>query len=544
MSRGNYIDKEDSLDRPAAVGSATSQAVTMNADTSLLARYTRTGDAQAFAEIARRHGPMVYGVSRRITHNEHDAEDVVQECFMQLTRSAGSITSSLPGWLHRVATNIAKTKIRTAVRRRTREESVSESEPTEASSWEEISPHVDRALLELPSELREVLVLHFMQGRGQSEIAEKLEINQSTVSRRLKWGVQQLRTRLRRTGVVMSTTILAGLLVENAVATPAPPAVMMTLGKMAMSGVGILNPTSGMAAPAIQSNMAKAAAIVLAGSLGLGTLIYIAGRDGASASRTASTSPFDPAQAIATLNNVAAPGPRVAGRRTAQDHSYAYAASPAAASPDASGVYGAHGYGRSLAGPARAGGVHVGDVPPMPMTDESDLSADRDPSGSGARGVAVGTVGAWPGRGFIGNSADGYDTASQGGAENYVATGSAGASAGVAEGGSISFGSRSGYDSPDTVFNASYYGGGAPYPGGIGAPGSGSAIGAGTIAINSFIASDEILWAFTDRGMYGYDRLNQRWFNAPAQDSLADPSDLFADPDGVDSTGGAADIHE
>ena len=43
----------------------------------------------------------------------------------------------------------------------------------------------------------------------------------------------------------------------------------------------------------------------------------------------------------------------------------------------------------------------------MPMTDESDdrdLSADRDPSGSGARGVAVGTVGAWPGRGFIGNA--------------------------------------------------------------------------------------------------------------------------------------------
>ena len=71
-------------------------------DAGLLKRYAANRDANAFAELVRRYAGMVYGTSLRLTKNEHDAEDVAQECFLELARNANSITASLPGWLHKV----------------------------------------------------------------------------------------------------------------------------------------------------------------------------------------------------------------------------------------------------------------------------------------------------------------------------------------------------------------------------------------------------------------------------------------------------------
>ena len=48
----------------------------MTSDSALLEQYARDGDSEAFAQIVKRHGGLVYSVALRITHNIHDAEDI------------------------------------------------------------------------------------------------------------------------------------------------------------------------------------------------------------------------------------------------------------------------------------------------------------------------------------------------------------------------------------------------------------------------------------------------------------------------------------
>src|SRR5437868_5413023 len=75
------------------------------ADGELLARFARQRDAGAFAELARRYGPMVLGVCRRLLRDAHAAEDAWQATFLALALRANSVRrpEALAGWLYRVA---------------------------------------------------------------------------------------------------------------------------------------------------------------------------------------------------------------------------------------------------------------------------------------------------------------------------------------------------------------------------------------------------------------------------------------------------------
>src|SRR5688572_16202696 len=83
-------------------------------DAELLARFAR-GDEAAFAELVRRHGPMVLGVCRRLLRDGHAAEDAFQATFLLLVRKARSLRQPdrLGPWLHGVA-------YRTALKARSR----------------------------------------------------------------------------------------------------------------------------------------------------------------------------------------------------------------------------------------------------------------------------------------------------------------------------------------------------------------------------------------------------------------------------------------
>src|SRR3954471_8696062 len=92
----------------------------------LLEDYLRRGDPAAVAILVRRHGPMVWGVCRRVLRNRQDAEDAFQATFLVLIRRAASIaaTDLLANWLYGAARRTAlKARARSA-RRTDRERQV------------------------------------------------------------------------------------------------------------------------------------------------------------------------------------------------------------------------------------------------------------------------------------------------------------------------------------------------------------------------------------------------------------------------------------
>ena len=207
-------------------------------DRSLLEHYARTRDAKAFNELARRYAGLVYGTCLRVTRNPDDAQDVSQECFLELARRAGTIRSSLAGWLHKVARTRSINAIRRDSALRNREKWAYEDCAAEAGSeWAEIAPLVDTAVEKLPDHLRLPVILHYFHGLEQTQVAVHLHVNQSTVSRRLDKAVEAMRKDLQKAGVALPVAALA-LLLGGKASTAAPAALTATLGKMAITGFG------------------------------------------------------------------------------------------------------------------------------------------------------------------------------------------------------------------------------------------------------------------------------------------------------------------
>src|SRR5262245_35702318 len=102
-------------------------------DGQLLESYISRRDEAALAVLVRRHGPMVWGVCRRLL-GYHDAEDAFQATFIVLVRKAASVMprEMVGNWLYGVAHQTALQARRTAARRRAREIQVTVMPDTEA----------------------------------------------------------------------------------------------------------------------------------------------------------------------------------------------------------------------------------------------------------------------------------------------------------------------------------------------------------------------------------------------------------------------------
>jgi RNA polymerase sigma factor (sigma-70 family) len=182
-------------------------------DRQLLDRFAAHRDEAAFAELVRRHAPMVLGVARRVLQNTHDAEDVSQAAFLVLARKAGSAgwQDSIAGWLFPVVYHLAL-KVR-GKRERTRD---CETRAGEGASLEQLPDRsdelrevLDEELDRLPDHWRNALVLCYLEGRTQQEAAGLLGVSAGEIRGRLERARNRLRECLTRRGLALSATGLA-----------------------------------------------------------------------------------------------------------------------------------------------------------------------------------------------------------------------------------------------------------------------------------------------------------------------------------------------
>ncbi len=89
----------------------------MSPETILLERWRKSRDADAFAEILARHTGTVFSTSRRILRDPSEAEDVAQECFVELMQARERI-QLVASWLHTVAVRRSLDHLRAQKRRR------------------------------------------------------------------------------------------------------------------------------------------------------------------------------------------------------------------------------------------------------------------------------------------------------------------------------------------------------------------------------------------------------------------------------------------
>jgi RNA polymerase sigma factor (sigma-70 family) len=197
-------------------------------DRQLLDRFARGREEAAFAMLVRRHGPLVLGVCQRVLGHAQDAEDAFQATFLVLARRAASIRkgASVGSWLHGVAYRVAAKARAQAGRRRTRERQAGEMRNADAgaeTSWQELAPVLDEELQRLPEKYRVPLILCYWQGKTHKAAARELGCPAGTLSWRLVQARDLLRARLQRRGVLLSSALLAALLVQEASAlVPAP----------------------------------------------------------------------------------------------------------------------------------------------------------------------------------------------------------------------------------------------------------------------------------------------------------------------------------
>jgi RNA polymerase sigma-70 factor (ECF subfamily) len=171
-------------------------------DEHLLAQFV-SGDMDAFDELIHRYYNQIYRFLVRFTGQQHLAEDLIQDVFLKVYRAAETFDPDrkFRPWLYQIAANRARDALRSAGRSRAQlmiQTGESEKEltldqlipgdyvPPEQNMIEkETADKVKTALMKLPEQLREILILAYYDQLPYKDIAETLGIPLGTVKSRL-----------------------------------------------------------------------------------------------------------------------------------------------------------------------------------------------------------------------------------------------------------------------------------------------------------------------------------------------------------------------
>lgn len=158
------------------------------------------GSTPDWADVVAKYADVVYTMAYRLTGDDEDARDLAQDVLIRLHRGLARYREgNFEGWLYRTTVNAFRDRLRK--RKRLREDELPDEPPgmttsgvvEEAVAKKELHDVVQRALIRLPPEYREAVVLRDLEGRSYEEIAEILQVPSGTVRSRIHRGREALR---------------------------------------------------------------------------------------------------------------------------------------------------------------------------------------------------------------------------------------------------------------------------------------------------------------------------------------------------------------
>lgn len=162
----------------------------------------KTGDLQALEGVYRAYEGTVYTVARRICRTSEDAEDVLQETFLEVCRSIrgfrGTEPGSLTAWIKRVAASKALMRVRRAKYRDADELVEDDGVAGRPDPDVPLQMDLEAALARLPDRSRTVVWLHDVEGYTHEDIAELMGMTVSFSKSQLARAHARLRDWLER----------------------------------------------------------------------------------------------------------------------------------------------------------------------------------------------------------------------------------------------------------------------------------------------------------------------------------------------------------
>ena len=190
-----------------------------------LVKQIQRGKQSAFEEFYKLTSPKAYFIALKITQNEHDAEDILQESYIKALEKIGEIDTSqnITSWFLKIVANKSKDLLKS----RNRlvfdgdEECVFDDIPEEKTEFrpeenldqEELRLEVMAAIDELTEEKRACIMMMYFGDMSVKEIAESIEVPESTVKNRLYTARKDLKSKFEKSGTVLHGIALGGVLI-------------------------------------------------------------------------------------------------------------------------------------------------------------------------------------------------------------------------------------------------------------------------------------------------------------------------------------------
>ena len=169
----------------------------------LLVTRAQADDLDAYAEIVSRFQDMAYGYAYSVLGDFHLAEDVAQEAFVQAYRDLSMLreAAAFAGWFRRIVFKHCDRITRRRRPKTARPDALADTvsrdrSPAEAAERSEMDDAVLAAIQALPDTERTVTTLYYINGYSHKDIAEFLEVPETTVNGRLRTSRRRLKERM------------------------------------------------------------------------------------------------------------------------------------------------------------------------------------------------------------------------------------------------------------------------------------------------------------------------------------------------------------